>query len=81
MTDLCATAGITDLTLVEFRGGPEPGLVTVNGNGHALTMALPFIPDAILGPWLLGHREDGNVWSAVYRPQPRDLHGAILAPG
>jgi hypothetical protein len=80
VVDLCAQADITDPTLVEFRGGPEPGLVTVNGNGHSLSMALAFIPDAILGPWLLAHREDGNVWSVVWRPQPRDAHGAVRSP-
>jgi hypothetical protein len=80
VSDLCASAGITDPTLVVFRGGPDPGTVTVNGNGHTLSMALAFIPDAILGPWLLAHRDDGNLWTAVWRPQPRDVHGAVLAP-
>jgi hypothetical protein len=54
--------------------------VTVNGNAHALSMKLPFVPDVILGPWLLSHREGGNIWSAVYRPQPRDAHGTVLQP-
>ena len=54
--------------------------MTVNGNGHVLSMVLTFIPDAILGPWLLSHREDGNVWSAVSRPQPKDARGAVRQP-
>lgn len=80
VADLCAQALITDPTRVEFHGGPEPGVVTVAGNGHSLSMALAFIPEAILGPWLLAHREDGRIWTAVYRPQPRDAHGAVLPP-
>lgn len=78
--DLARQAHISDITIVEFRGGPEPGIVTVSGNGHALSMALNFIPDAVLGPWLLSHREDGDVWTAVYRPQPKDPRGAVLPP-
>jgi hypothetical protein len=80
VSDLCAQAGITDLTLVEFRGGPDPGTVMVNGNSHMLSMVLTFIPDQVLGPWLLGHREDGNIWTAVYRPQPRDPDGQVRPP-
>jgi hypothetical protein len=78
--DLCSQAGIPDLTLVEFRGGPEPGTVKVSGGGHSLSMTLPFVPDAVLGPWLLAHRDDGNIWTSVYRPQPTDANGTVLPP-
>lgn len=82
VTALCAQAGITDLTLVEFRGDvDEPGMVSVSGNSHHLAMALDFVPEAILGPWLLAQRASGSVWSVVYRPQPRDAYGAVLSPG
>jgi hypothetical protein len=77
---LAAQADITDLGKVEFRGGPEPGIVTVSGNGHSLSMAISFVPASILGPWLLAHREHGNIWIAVHRPLPRDADGAIRAP-
>ena len=76
---LCSQAGIPDLTLVEFRG-PEPGTVKVSGGGHSLSMTLPFVPDAVLGPWLLAHRDDGNIWTSVYRPQPTDANGTVLPP-
>ena len=78
--DLAASANISDVTLVEFRGGPEPGIVTVNGNGHSLSMALPFVPDQVLGPWLLSKRQLGDIWSAVHRPQPRDASGQVRQP-
>jgi len=68
--DLCAQARITQLSLVEFRRDADhPGLVSVSGDGHHLSMALTFVPDAILGPWLLGQREHGDIWSAVHRPR------------
>jgi hypothetical protein len=37
------------------------------------------IPDAVLGPWLLAHRE-ATSGAAVYWPQPRDANGTVQPP-
>ena len=75
--DLAASANISDLGLVEFRGDT----VTVSGNGHSISLPIAgLIPGSVLGPWLLDHRGTGDVWTAVYRPQPVDPRGQVRQP-
>jgi hypothetical protein len=78
---ICASAEITDVVKIEFEGGDgRPDTVMLSGNEHDVTLTTGTIPDAVLGSWLLAHREDGRLWSCVYQPQPRAANGSIRQP-